>query len=117
MLILYYWCIIVQGRLLSYKKKSYFYLSLFTVSYNIITIHRRNICDKIFVLFFTTVWIVLLRQAPRFPSYYFAKGGQITRREKMQKIVKIPVGLPVAPGITENFSVFKSHTQFFSGPC
>ena len=30
-----------------YKKKSYFYLSLFTVSYNIITIHRRNICDKI----------------------------------------------------------------------
>ena len=33
----------------------------------------------------------------------------------MQKIVKIPVGLPVAPGITENFSVFKSHTQFFSG--
>ena len=31
-----------------YKKKSYFYLSLFTVSYNIITIHRRNICDKIF---------------------------------------------------------------------
>jgi len=45
----------------------------------------------------------------------FAKSGQITRREKMQKIVKIPVGLPVAPGITENFSVFKSHTRFFFG--
>jgi len=38
-----------------------------------------------------------------------AKSGQITRqgREKeAQKIVKIPVGLPVAPGITEIFNSF-----------
>jgi len=42
------------------------------------------------------------------------KVGKLQGVKKMQKIVKIPVGLPVAPGITEIFPRLKIfNTQFF----
>ena len=71
-----------------YKKKSYFYLSLFTVSYNIITIHRRNICDNKFFCFIVHIFLGFSASSSA-PSKVFClisspKSGQITRREKMR---------------------------------
>lgn len=72
-----------------YKKKSYFYLSLFTVSYNIITIHRRNICDNKFFCFIEVHIFLGFSASSSAPSKVFClisspKSGQITRREKMR---------------------------------
>ena len=104
MLILYYWCIIVQGlfSLSSIQNRNRTFICPYSLYLTLLLQYtRRNICDITF--FFVK------------SSWQSAKSGQITRREKMQKIVKIPVGLPVAPGITEIFLQLENlfNTQFF----
>ena len=124
MLILYYWCIIVQGFVNTKRNRT------FICPYSLYLTILLQYTEEIYAIikFFVSQYIFFQGSAfcSSAPSKVFClisspKSGQITRREKMRaskkKIVKIPVGLPVAPGITEIFffSAFSqiSHAIFF----
>ena len=108
-----------------YKKKSYFYLSLFTVSYNIITIHRRNICDKISFFYDGKRrgggWIVLLinwrakRQDFQVTDFASPKLGKLQGVKRCKKLSRFQLACRLPLESLKIFPFSNLTRNFFRG--